>query len=66
MCRVTLGYFVLLFFAVGCNPPPTVVTVPATGETKKGDIHIRTPRADVDVEKNKNGDTSVDVNRKEK
>ncbi len=55
---------ILLFAPLGCNPPPTVVTVPNTGD-KKVDVHIRTSGGGVDVEKNKNGGTDVEVKRKD-
>jgi hypothetical protein len=50
----------LFFSSLGCQP--VVVTTPPT-EAKNVDIHIKTPRANIDVEKKKDGDTTVEVNK---
>jgi len=65
MNRMALFAVIILFNSFGCNPPPSATTGPAHND-KKVDVHIRTPRGNVDVEKNKKGGTDVDVNRQDK
>lgn len=45
----------------GCDRPATVVTVPAT--KRSVDIEVQGPRGKVDVERNKDGQVDVNVNR---
>jgi hypothetical protein len=58
----------LLGFATGCqNNPPTTPNNPPP--QRKTDVHIETPRGNVDVHgegKGKSGNTDVDVHRKDR
>jgi hypothetical protein len=51
----------------GCQPATvTTPAAPAPAERNKGDVHIRTPGANIDVERKGTGrDVNVDVRRKD-